>query len=578
MSIQPQSESANRSGNQIHAPSSVRPSHSMVAVGTDPTDRHQRLTMIVLAFWLIGMACLFAGNVQGQEKYKSVPMNRLSDAVVKRMMSDVKTFATGGETSPYVVGYFNKYVPAVLTNDDFLPIVSKTMIEYHDILDRAERSGTNLNTIQGYAFRVMKAIASENYPPAARINAITVLSRIDSRPANPSARTPPVPLESVLPVLVQLYQDKKNDDGVRAAALHGIHRHVNYGFQRIAGPAKAGLTTMMMELMDSEPPTGRSADAHAYLQRFAVDILEKLRSKGDTALGEKLVSISTESNKPSLIALYSAANLGPIGGDMKGKISDPSQVLHSWSRRFLMELKQELARLEAFDRPPDADGQPQPPESDSTAGGGNASSTSGRAKKTSGFDGIRNMASPIRRRDDDENRAPAPRGGFGALSEMGGIDASEGRQPRGRRPATRKPETIPGENQPFEVLGSRRKLNHALQQLHLGATGSPIQGMPTSQPGGLLASTASEFKPEIQEWLSRMQDLMEQINDEELTTRTDYLAALEVQIELLQQQLGDEPAASPATPPADGPNPPNGVNPAAPAAPPAPAVDELGKL
>ncbi len=307
---------------------------------------------------------MFASKVHGQENYKSVPMNpagMAEESNAKKMVSGVRSFAAGSPTNPFVNLYFTRYIPAVLTNDEYLPIVSKAMLEYHDILDKAERSGTNRNAVQEMAFRVMKVIASDNYPPSARINAITVLSRLDSRSANTSARTPPVPLEKVLPILVGLYQDKNNNDGVRAAALHGIHRHVNYGFQKLPAQSKADLTSMMTELLDSESPPGRSPEAHAYLQRYAVNILEKLRAKGDVTLGEKLISISTASKTPSSIALYSAASVGAMGGELKGKVSDPSRVLKSWSRRALMELESELHRLQSLDRAEPAAGQPPNP-------------------------------------------------------------------------------------------------------------------------------------------------------------------------------------------------------------------------
>ncbi len=146
------------------------------------------------------------------------------------------------------------------------------------------------------------------------------------------------------------------------------------------------------------------------------------------------------------------------------------------------------------------------------------------------------------------------------------------RRVRGAGRETRRQEKpLPGENQPHEVVGSRRKLNHALQQLQIGVTGFPKAEIPSRDAGGLLASVADDAKPEIEDWVSSMKELIDQINDEDLTTRKDYVAALEVQIELLRELVGEEPIGGPVE---------NPGQPAAddPAKPDAPAVDELGKL
>ena len=107
----------------------------------------------------------------------------------------------------------------------------------------------------------------------------------------------------------------------------------------------------MNDLLSSDPPAGRSEQAHAFLQRYAVDILDLMRPKDDAALGEQLISISTEINKPDLIALHSMARLGRMSQEMQGKVAEPADVLGSWAARVLKAFESELARLQALERP-----------------------------------------------------------------------------------------------------------------------------------------------------------------------------------------------------------------------------------
>jgi hypothetical protein len=100
----------------------------------------------------------------------------------------------------------------------------------------------------------------------------------------------------------------------------------------------------------------------------------------------------------------------------------------------------------------------------------------------------------------------------------------------------RVPEAKP---QPPEVLASRRKLNHVLQQIHLGVTGAAEKGSPRD-PGGLLASVAEDKKPVVDEWITAMESIVTAINDEMRDDETKYLETLVEQTAALREFLGME--------------------------------------
>lgn len=533
------------------------PTGSVATARATNMNRHQRLTHVVIVFWLLAVACLLVSTADGQEPYKRVPMNkRLADSpkTVKDIYLSSKNFADGRDADTrYVKAYFKNYIPAILTNDDRTHEAAKVMKSYYGLLEKS-KNGRNRNAINDLVLTTMGPMAVGNYPPRARINAIHALAKLDSQPANRSASTPPVPLAKTLPLLVRLYRDQNNVDGVRAAALHGIHRHVQYGFPKLSADMKSGLATIMNQLLSEEVPQGRSPDAHAYLQRFAVDILETLRAKGDSALGEKLILISTEKSQPDLIALHSAAGIAVIGSDLKGKVANPSKVLESWSRRALSVMQNELDRLKSLDRAEGAAGQPPAP-GDYESGGSSRSSSGGTKRKKSGGGlsalGAGSGSTRARSRepdnDDDDNA------NSGGLSALGGGGAGNRGDRRGRKKTERRKDPVPGENQPPEVVASRRKLNYAFEQLKLGATGTAKPGLPARASGGLHAVAAEDASSDFQLWVSDLQDIVDEVNSEYLESRQEYVEMLESQIEIMRETVGDEPATEPAEKPAEKP-------------------------
>lgn len=94
-------------------------------------------------------------------------------------------------------------------------------------------------------------------------------------------------------------------------------------------------------------------------------------------------------------------------------------------------------------------------------------------------------------------------------------------------------------DQPAQVRTSRRKLNHVLQQLHLGVTGATSSGMPKTA-GGLLASVAPEKQDAVKEWVEAMDIIVQAINDLSRDDEEKYLETLNEQTVALRDFLGVE--------------------------------------
>jgi hypothetical protein len=525
-----------------------------------------------VAMLAVAFATLVASIASGQNPnsgYDSIKMHaKLEDeAVVKSVAMAAKNYATTGQGDPRLAnGYFSVYIPAKMTAPDGIKYITELVDETNNLLLRAQRSNRPqvAQQLTLYIFNGMKKVAEGNYHPAARINAALVLARLDRRPANPANRTPPVPLPQTLPIMISLYENESNADGIRAAALQGLHRQVTLGFPQITPEDRTKITAMMTSLLDSPAPEGRPADAHAFLQRYAVDILDVLRANEDKSLGTKLISISTEPSNPDLIALYSASRLAALGPEMKGQVKEPKKVLDSWAKRVLGAFEGELARLDDYLKKPESiRSQPVKPETflekkktETAATPASRTGMMGEMDMEMGYDMDMDMMP-----DMDEMDMGMSEMDMMSMMMMGG----------GRR-ATEKP-------QPPEVLATRKRLNKVLQQVQLGVTGKPTAGVPTRDPGGILASVPDDQKQVIEDWVTQLETVITELNDKTLDDEKKFREGLVTQVEALRELAGIEAEAEPdvdSNIPGDfAPvDPLAGLNPVAPAPPGQPGADD----
>ena len=530
---------------------SMRTASSVSAVQSHRrSTRATAIRVMIVLFLSAGMVAALTMTASGQApKYDQLKLKAAYESPdnIKLMKDAAKRIAVSRDSDfpqkPYAEAFFKVYVPAKLTQPaaigEITPLINEVMLR----LTSAQRSEENIyaGVMMQWIYNGLKPIALGNYHPAGRISAITAISRIDEKPASPGGLRqgiPPTPLRYILTdICLPIYENEKNADGVRAAALQGLHRYVMLAAPSITGANLAKLKSLMTDLLNQEPPAGRSPKAHAYLQRFAVDILSALRGNSDPALGQQLISISTEAEKPDLIALHSAARVGEMAADLKGKIAAPDQVLQKWAVRAMRAFQYEVIRLKALKRPKPTTPQPPKPESlvqrvtEKTAG---TAAGSGPA----GAGGEAYEAEMAMQYESDSS------------SDTEGADDAYSMEMMMMGPGRTASKARP---QPPEVFVSRRKLNFVLQQLHQGATGTVKAGVP-EQPGGLMAAADAQ-KATVETWVQSMGEVLTALNDEALDEREKYIEALEGQIEVLRGIAG--PAAEEVTTPVEVPNVPS---------------------
>lgn len=452
---------------------------------------------------------------------KTFPLEeRFRTPQVEKMVSDAfKKLNTARELSELsdrersmAAFYLNRFLPWKLTQPENASEISPTVRSLMDTLSRSQKMNSpGASAILSYWFQGLKALAEGDYAPSARINAAIALGQLKLRQYDATRSAAPVPYTSALPVLTSLYENESNPDGVRAAALHGLAEYTKFGFVSMPGDAKAKLASLMKALLNDAPPEGRSAAAHAYLQRYAVDILGSLLPKQDTSLATQLVSISSTVERPDIIALYSASTLGQLDQTLAGSAPEPSTILSNWSKRIFATFESEIARLEALERPSPA--SPQPPTPDTFLGRkqdarANSANMMNGMMDEMDMMGMDEMDGMDMMEMDDMDMMDMDMMGMGMGMGMGMMPAA-------------KP-------QPPEVSLSRRLINDVIQQLMLGAVGARTGGIPKT-PSGLLTAAPEDKRAAIEEWVAQIEPVVVAINDPALDDRDKWLEALAAQ-------------------------------------------------
>lgn len=501
----------------------VQSKSASVAICSPELERSNVVLRTVALFFALAIAGLLAVNASAQAvKYDVLPVPANIDAALSTYQRAASGYATARDISGLpanqvagIQNYFQVYVPAKITQLDTAYQINEIMGHVTTTMQRAVRSQTpGAINVMRWLYGGLKPVAMGNYQPAARINAIHFIARLAKPPATRGGL--PRPYGFVLTDMKKIYLEQSNSDGVRAAALQGLDRFVRYTPpNQIDAQSKQQLITEMTQLLQAEAPPGRDPLAHAFLQRYAVNILTNLST--DASLGKQLVSISTNEANPNLIALYSAAAIAKLPGKMAEGDVKTQEVLMQWAKRVLKSYESELTRLEDLDKKRIA--KRQPPRPDSFVGQKNPQSTE-TAMPQMGMDGMMEEEGYGMEQDMDM--------GMEMGMEMGSMMMGGGMGMRSTG-GTEKP-------QPVEIVASRKTLNYALQQVLLGVTGvgKVAEDVETIQPtAGLMAATPADAMEETKEWLQSINDIAGQLNDRSLITRRDYVKSLEGQIVIL---------------------------------------------
>jgi hypothetical protein len=280
-------------------------------------------------------------------------------------------------TKDYLQTYYSRYFFALLTHPKNIGDWPKVRVNLTRTLAAPNLQEPPLlqvhDSLVELIYQTMLPLIRGNYHPAVRCNAMLLLGSLNSQ--DPvfvgDKRRPPVPLIQSLKVMLDELANAQQMDGVRAAALVGILRHVEIdrqltdvpgGQRRLVGNnAETMITDAMIRLInEKEPPEGRSPGGHDWLRRRAVEILGHLGSPGQNNSVLTTLDGVLADNKATVGLRCSAAEaFGRLRFPANAKIAVPD-LAKKLATVAAFACQKELQRVEEQEAREAKDALPQP--------------------------------------------------------------------------------------------------------------------------------------------------------------------------------------------------------------------------
>ncbi|MDA7950970.1 MAG: hypothetical protein MPJ24_05720 [Pirellulaceae bacterium] len=174
------------------------------------------------------------------------------------------------------------------------------------------------------AFNELKVIAVENYHPAVKYNAISLIGDLHQTEGqkNGSTRSAPVPYQPATDFLISLLQSPSSSEADKIAALRGIWTHSMYHHtleakDQIPSATVQAISTEMTKILDSQPASEISQSVHEWKQRRAISTLAAIgETGGGNAVFNRLRNLMNDKNSSlpiRLEALEGVVKLRPSG-------------------------------------------------------------------------------------------------------------------------------------------------------------------------------------------------------------------------------------------------------------------------
>ncbi len=250
--------------------------------------------------------------------------------------------------------WFKGYYFATLTHPEHLSEWPKRRQEF---LKRMEQTNApdvheHLRTLTR---QVMLTIVKGNFHPVARYNAMLFLGQLNDTEATliGQKKSPPIPFTQGLGDAIQEYNDPKQIDAVRVAALVTMLRHARIDRQLVDTPSPLGaLRGQMGNLAFSlvktkEAPDGRSQEGHDWMRRRAIEILGELGNPGGNGeVSSALLAVLNDDQTPISLRCSAAEALAQLKYAAAGTIN-VAETAKSMGKVAAHACYDEIRRVEA---------------------------------------------------------------------------------------------------------------------------------------------------------------------------------------------------------------------------------------
>lgn len=178
-----------------------------------------------------------------------------------------------------------------------------------------------------FTLDTMKEIASDNFHPAARVNALIIIGKLDSqRGTSGSNAQAPIPFAPALDFLLGMVERDDTADYLKTAAMSGIMRHAELRPLGSRNELEPGLRNRISALSLKLLQTGANQDSNAgqyWLRRQAAQAMGNLRDAGNgSANAKELLNILRNRDEKIMLridaieAISKMSNLDPSSLDI----------------------------------------------------------------------------------------------------------------------------------------------------------------------------------------------------------------------------------------------------------------------
>ena len=244
-------------------------------------------------------------------KYRDIDISALTgearrnaskkNSEARRARTEAKTAARKGVESGNVDAakpYLNGYVYPLMTQPEALTEAGTMRDSFFRTYLRSDlNQGARQQLIGGSILPAMKTIANgADYYPAARLNAIAVIGRLDDRGLvrSGSDATPPIPSSAAFTFLSGALNDVNIPPYLKAAAMQGLVRHLKIDRatqgRLLNGDARNTLTTFAVNTIEGKTP-GQDQwqrELSYWLKRRSVQLIGEVGTPGP---GGKLIDV-----------------------------------------------------------------------------------------------------------------------------------------------------------------------------------------------------------------------------------------------------------------------------------------------
>lgn len=232
------------------------------------------------------------------------------DETLKKTRTAVMKILTAGKVAPdqeqLFDTYYTRYSMGRWTEPANYTMLPKFRSDLRADLQKT-KVGEAHTRINDLVLKGMSRVATDNYHPVVRVNAMLMLGDLNADDTN---RDTPVPYPQAVPVMLRVIDDPQQLDAVKAAALVGLLRHARRGLRE---DMRESVSASMFNLAKSAGAPGRSPDGHAWMRSQAIEILGLLENIGNANVVANLLGqIVGDPATPMMVRRAAAAALGKL--------------------------------------------------------------------------------------------------------------------------------------------------------------------------------------------------------------------------------------------------------------------------